>query len=154
MQTCAVALGTRNAANETHRPIAHLLALGVSENVHDVFARTPERSVVAIVGTAWLRLDQDGRLLVRVQQPIPVLFLEFVPRRVDVDLETTHDASKVGPLPRPGPGRDRSVTNAQRGIRNEEVLGDVVHHTKPVALRAGAGRSVGRERFGPQKWSP
>src|SRR5690606_3586738 len=72
----AAALRTGHAPDEAHRPVAHPLALGVGEHVHDVLAGAPEFPVVAVVDAAGFGRDQDGRLLVGVEQPVPVLLAE------------------------------------------------------------------------------
>lgn len=122
--------------------------------MHDVLAGAPERALVAVVDAALLRLDVHGGLFVRVQQPLPVLLPEPAPRPVDVDPQAADDAAQVGALPGTRPGGDRPLADAQRGVRDEQVLGDVVHDTQAVALRAGAGRGVGRERLGLQPCGP
>ena len=75
-------------------------------------------------------------------------FLQPAPRPVDVDAEAGDDAAQVGALPGTRPGGDRALADAQRRVRDEQLLGDVVHDAQAVAARAGAGRGVGRERLG------
>lgn len=142
-QSAAVTLGAGHTPDEPERPFAHLLALGVGEDVHDVLAGAPELALVSVVDAVLLRLDVHGGLLVRVQQPVPVLLPEPAPRSVDVDPQTAHDTAQVGALPGARPGGDRPLADAQRRVRDEQVLGDVVHDAQSVALRAGPGRGVG-----------
>lgn len=142
-QSAAVTGGAGHTPDEPERPFAHPLALGVGEDVHDVLACAPERSPVAVVDAALLRLDVHGGLLVRVEQPVTDLLAEPAPRPVDVDPQAFHDTAQVGALPGARPGGDRPLADAQRGVRDEQVLGDVVHDAQSMALGAGAGRGVG-----------
>lgn len=142
-QSAAATGGAGHTPDEPERPFVHLLALGVGEDVHDVLAGAPELALVAVVDAVLLRLDVHGGLLVRVQQPVPVLLPEPAPLPVDVDPQAAHDTAQVGALPGARPGGDRPLADAQRGVRDEQVLGDVVHDSQSVALRAGAGRGVG-----------
>ncbi len=73
-----------------------------------------------------------------------------VPRPVDVDVQAADDAPQVRALPGTRPRRDRALGDAQRRVGDHQVLGDVVHHAQAVALRAGPGGGVGRERLGGQ----
>ena len=119
-----------------------------------MLARAPELPVVAVVDAIALGLDQHRRLLVGEEQPVAVLLPQPAPRLVDVDAETGDDAAQVGTLPGTGPGGDRALADAQRRVRDEQLLGDVVHDPQTVAARAGAGHGVGRERLGREVVGP
>ena len=144
-EAAAVALGARRVLDETEGTLAHPLALGVGQDVHDVLASAPELPVVAVVDPIALGLDQDRRLLVGEEQPVAVLLLQAAPGLVDVDPEPGDDAAQVGALPRARPRRDRAVADAQRAVRDQQLLGDVVHDPQAVAARARTGDGVGGE---------
>ena len=50
--------GQGTLRDEPQRPLAHPLALGVGEHVHDVLAGAPELPVVAVVDAVALGLDR------------------------------------------------------------------------------------------------
>jgi hypothetical protein len=115
--------------------------------VVNVRAGAPEEAVVAVVDTVALGLDQHLRLLVGEEQPLAVLRPERTPRDVDVDAQPGHDAAQVGALPGARPCSDRTLADAQRGVRHHQVLADVVLLTQPVAALTRSSCSVGRERL-------
>lgn len=153
-QPAAVTGGAGHTPDEPERPFAHPFALGVGEDVHDVLAGAPELALVAVVDAVLLRLDVHGGLFVRVQQPVPVLLPEPAPRPVDVDPQTVHDTAQVGALPGARPGGDRPLADGQRGIRDEQVLGDVVHDAQSVALGAGAAAVLGENDSASSRAAP
>ncbi len=126
----------RHAAHEPQRPLAHPVALGVGEHVHEVGTSAPELAVVAVVDAVALRLDQHRGLLVGVEQPVPVLLPQPAPRLVDVDAEPGDDAAQVGALPRARPRGDRAVADAERGVGDE---GDPRRRRAPHRARGTAG---------------
>ena len=137
-QPGAVADRADGAADEAHRLVAHHLALGVGQRVAHVLARAPEGAVVVatggVVGLA-APVDEHARLLVGVEQPVAVLAGQLAPRHVDVDADRLGHPQQVLALPGAGPGRDRTVADAQRRVGHEEVLGDVVRLPQPVTGR-------------------
>ena len=142
--------GTR--PHELEHPLAHGRAAGVRQGVQHV---PPGALVLALVGALdapGLALGVDGhhRLLVGEEDPVAVGLVELAPRPVDVVAEGGEDVAQVLALPRTGPGRDRAVADAQRGVGDERLLGGAVHPAEPVALGAGAGGGVGGERVGVQ----
>src|ERR1700744_2809846 len=93
-------------------------------------------------------MDFDGRLLGGEEDPVAVLARELAPRLVDVEAERDEDVAEVLALPRSRPGGHRALADAQRGVGDEGLLGDVVDGAEAVALAAGADRGVRREAKG------
>jgi hypothetical protein len=122
-QSAAVTLGAGHTPDEPERPFAHLLALGVGEDVHDVLAGAPELALVAVVDAVLLRLDVHGGLLVRVQQPVSVLLPEPAPRG---------SCGNGQPPPAPGPPK-AGTTDAQSAHHHHLVPGQL-----SAALRTAA----------------
>ena len=77
-------IGAYNALGEAQRLIAHLLALGICQHVHDVLACAPKLAVITVVNTVRLGLDEYLGLFVGEQQPVTVFLAQGVPRRIDV----------------------------------------------------------------------
>ena len=119
-----------------------------------MLARAPELSVVAVVDAITFWLDEHGRLLIGEEQPVAVPLPQPAPRPVDVDAEAGDDAAQIGTLPGTGPGSDRALADAQRRVRDEERLGDVVHDTQTMTARAGTGHGIGREGLGREWFGP
>ncbi|SIN18114.1 Uncharacterised protein [Mycobacteroides abscessus subsp. abscessus] len=90
----------------------------------------------------------DGGTLLGVEDPLAGVSGHVLPGRIDVVAEVHEDVPLVLPVPGSGPGRDGAVPDAQGGVRDHEVLGDVVDPADAVAFRAGALRGVGREVLG------
>ena len=85
-QAAAVALGAGHAPHEPQRPVAHPLALGVGEHVHDVLAGAPElaRGSRSRRGPRSGLMSTDGCSSVYSSQSRS-FFLQPAPRLVDVD---------------------------------------------------------------------
>ena len=90
-----------------------------TQHLAHVPAGAAERAVVVPTAAAVLVLgaDQDRRLLVGEEQPVPVLRGQLAPGTVHVDAEVLHDAPQVVRLPGARPGGDRAVADAQRRCR-------------------------------------
>ena len=111
--------------------------------MHDVLARAPELPVVAVVDAIAFGLDENRRLLVGEEQPVAIFLPQPMPRPIDVDAQTRHDAAQVGALPGARPRGDRALADAQRRVGDEQLLGDVVNDSETVAARTGSGHGVG-----------
>ncbi len=102
-----------------------------------------------VVGLA-ASLDEHPRLLVGEEHPLLVVPVELAPGSVDVDADGVHDAQQVLALPGARPRGDRALADAHRPVGHHQVLGDVVDHPEPVAVRARARGGVGGEGLGGQ----
>ena len=133
--------------------------LGPGEGVQHVAARTDEGPPVAGLRAVGLQpphrvralrvpVHGDGGALLGVEDPLPRVGGHVLPGHVDVVAEVHEDVPLVLPVPGAGPGRDGAVPDAQGGVRDHEVLGDVVDPADAVAFRAGTLRGVGREVLG------
>ena len=151
-QPAAVAVRAGHAPHEPQRPVAHPLALGVGQHVHDVLAGAPElaRSSRGRSRSRSGLISTDGCSSVNSSQSRSFFAAAGATACRRRCPRPRHDAAQVGALPGARPGRDRALADAQRRVRDQQVLGDVVHDAQPVAARAGAGRGVGRERLGRQ----
>ncbi|CAM5498760.1 hypothetical protein STANM309S_03231 [Streptomyces tanashiensis] len=108
------------------------------------------RTLVRPLDTARLphRVHGDDRLLVREEDPLPVLRVELPPRPVDVVPQGVEDVPEVLPLPGARPGGDRTLTDGQIRLGDQEILAGVVDQPESVTRRARARGRVGGEGVG------
>ena len=131
-------------------------AAGVRQRLQHV---APGALVGALVGPLdpvrlAVRVHGDHRLLVGEQDPVPVGLRQVLPGPVDVVAHRREDLAEVLALPGAGPGGDRPLADAQGRVRDQRGLGGPVHPGEAVALRAGAGGGVRRERVRVQPGGP
>ena len=133
---------------------------GVRESVQDVSLDAGERAHVAGLLLALesaarfcgseAGVDRDGGLLVGEENPVAIFLGKVAPGTIDVVAERDQDVALVLSAPGGGPRGDGAFTDGQRIVRHHGAFGDVVDAAETMALRAGAFRRVGRERFGLQ----
>ncbi|MNS27395.1 hypothetical protein D3C72_593440 [compost metagenome] len=147
------ALGVHHVARDA---LFHHLGLGRRERVEHVAPRAHEGAHVvgrlfALEGALGLRqvvarVDRHHGLLLGEEDPVADRLGQGAPRHVHVVAERGEDVAQVLAAPGGGPGGDRPLANGQIRVRHHRSLGDLVEPPQPVALRAGAGRGVGRKR--------
>jgi hypothetical protein len=157
-QPLALAESALPAHHVPRHALLHQRALRRGEGLQHVALRTGEgphvaRGLLALERTARLRrsearVDRDRRLLVREEDPVPVLLGEVTPGTVHVVAERHQDVAQVLAVPRGRPRGDRALADGQRVIRHHRLLGHLVGAAQAMAVGAGARRGVGRERIG------
>ncbi|MGY4415893.1 hypothetical protein ACVWW4_007629 [Bradyrhizobium sp. LB7.1] len=99
------------------------------------------------LGRSVTGIDRNGRLLLREQDPVAVLFGQLTPGLVHVVTERRQDVPEVLPLPGTRPGRDGALADGPGVVGHHGFFGDVEHPADTVTGRAGSFRRVRRERF-------
>src|SRR5688572_27644729 len=91
---------------------------------------------------------RNHRLLVREENPVPLLLRQVTPWRVDVVAERHEDVALVLTLPGDRPRRHGALANGQRWIQHHRLFRGVVDPAETMTPRAGAFRRVRREGLG------
>ena len=163
-QPLAPALGTRAGYHEARHALLDAGAGRAGEGVHhvvagaDIGALVVARLAARMCGArhfgCHITKHRHYRLLGGEQDPVPFALRQLAPRPIHVMTQAYQNVAVILALPALRPAGDGALANAQRGIGHHRGLGRIEHLAQPMALRAGPGGRVGRERVGLQQRLP